>query len=73
MLEGLSKHQEKQVRALNVELGVHALGLYGLGSLMYQVGTPEVVAIGTTLGLSGIAFSAWIRKRWAMESIDGEI
>ncbi|HET8656252.1 MAG TPA: hypothetical protein VFL93_12100 [Longimicrobiaceae bacterium] len=69
MLEGLATQRARRERALNLELAVQGLGLYGLATLMGQVHVPEVVAAATTLVLASASLYRWLERRWEINDI----
>ena len=70
MMEGLARETHREVRALNYELTIHGLSLYGLMMVMWQVGVPAVVAVPTVTVLASATVYRWLQRRWAAHDLN---
>ena len=70
MLEALAQERDRQVRALNTDLAVHGLSLYGLVSVLSEVGAPAGVSSMLFVGLGGAAVYRWLVRRSEVKSLE---
>ena len=64
MFEGLARSRDRQARVADIEVAAQTFGLYGVASIMIELGVEPSVAITFAVAAVGVSSYRWLSRRW---------